>query len=69
VWFAALLGRREPPVERAQDWGEAPDTLGFVGRVEELDLLHRWVLDDRNRVVALLGFGHGGGALSNLLAA
>jgi WD40 repeat protein len=25
--------------ERAHDWGEAPDTSGFVGRVEELGLL------------------------------
>jgi hypothetical protein len=42
---------------RAQDWGEAPDTVGFVGRAEELALLGRWVLQERCRVVAVLGIG------------
>jgi WD40 repeat protein/transcriptional regulator with XRE-family HTH domain len=45
------------PRDRAQDWGEAPDTLSFVGRVEELAMLGRWVLDERCRLVALLGMG------------
>jgi hypothetical protein len=44
-------------VERAQDWGQAPDTTGFVGRADELTLLRRWVLDERCRLVALLGLG------------
>jgi WD40 repeat protein len=43
--------------ERAQDWGEAPDTLAFVGRVEERSLLQRWVLEERCRLVAVLGMG------------
>src|SRR5215471_533001 len=43
--------------ERAQDWGEAPDTLAFVGRVEERALLQRWVLEERCRLVAVLGMG------------
>src|SRR5579871_6703664 len=43
--------------ERAHDWGEAPDTSGFVGRVEELGLLREWVLHERSRVVVLLGMG------------
>ncbi|MBV9599342.1 MAG: helix-turn-helix domain-containing protein [Chloroflexi bacterium] len=43
--------------ERAHDWGEAPDTSGFVGRVEELGLLQEWVVHERSRVVALLGMG------------
>lgn len=34
--------------ERAQDWGEAPDTTGFVGRSQELALLRRWVLEERS---------------------
>jgi hypothetical protein len=45
--------------DRAQDWGEAPDSAAFVGRAEELALLQRWVLDERCRVVALLGMGSG----------
>ena len=48
---------RSGAVERAQDWGEAPDTTGFVGRVEELDLLRGWILGARCRLVAVLGMG------------
>ena len=44
-------------VERAQDWGEAPDTAYFVARDAELTLLQRWVIDERRRLVALLGKG------------
>jgi WD40 repeat protein/transcriptional regulator with XRE-family HTH domain len=43
--------------ERVQDWGEAPDTMGFVGRAEELALLSRWVLEEHCRLVAILGMG------------
>src|SRR5262245_30395141 len=63
-WFAGLLTARPSTSDfatgapgRAQDWGEAPDTLGFVGRAEELGLLRRWVLEDRCRLVAVVGFG------------
>src|SRR5438105_14349824 len=52
---AATAGPRA--VERAQDWGEAPDTMGFVGRADELALLRRWVLEERCRLVAVLGMG------------
>src|SRR5207237_7738888 len=43
--------------ERAYDWGEAPDTATFVGRDQELALLRRWVLEERCRLVAVLGIG------------
>jgi WD40 repeat protein len=69
-WFAQLLtahgllprasNTTEPKTEtrgRAQDWGEAPDTEGFVGRSDELAQLSGWVLDRRCRIVTLLGFG------------
>jgi transcriptional regulator with XRE-family HTH domain len=46
-----------PAVERIQDWGEAPDVLGFVGRADELANLRSWVLDERCRLVAVLGMG------------
>jgi WD40 repeat protein/transcriptional regulator with XRE-family HTH domain len=49
--------RFAPRGARAQDWGEAPDTVGFVGRADELALLRRWVLQERCRLVALLGMG------------
>jgi transcriptional regulator with XRE-family HTH domain len=50
----------EPDTEtraRVQDWGEAPDIEGFVGRTDELAQLNTWVLTNRCRVVTLLGFG------------
>src|SRR5258708_16467615 len=43
--------------ERRQDWGEAPDVLGFVGRADELASLRGWVLEERCRLVAVLGMG------------
>src|SRR5262245_15148867 len=43
--------------ERRQDWGEAPDVLGFVGRAEELTTLRAWVLEERCRLTAVLGIG------------
>jgi transcriptional regulator with XRE-family HTH domain len=44
-------------VAHAEDWGEAPGMMGFVGRTDALTLLRRWVLDDRFRLVAVLGMG------------
>jgi WD40 repeat protein len=53
-----------PPVppKLDQDWGEAPDVSYFTGRVAELALLEQWIvgdraLEDRCRLVALLGMG------------
>jgi WD40 repeat protein/transcriptional regulator with XRE-family HTH domain len=39
------------------DWGEALDVQAFYGRDEERNHLSRWVLDDRCRVVHVLGMG------------
>src|SRR5229473_5120338 len=44
-------------VERRQDWGEAPDVIGFVGRAEELATLREWVVEERCRLAGLLGMG------------
>ena len=44
-------------VERAEDWADAPDVLGFVGRAEELATLREWVVREHCRVVAILGIG------------
>jgi hypothetical protein len=43
--------------ERRQDWGEAPDVVGFVGRAAQLATLRGWVLTERCRLVAVLGLG------------
>ncbi len=40
-----------------QDWGAAIDVSVFYGRKEELMQLRQWVLEDRCRLVALLGIG------------
>jgi hypothetical protein len=43
--------------ERRPDWGEAPDDSTFVGRAAELAVLRGWVLDERCRLVAVVGTG------------
>ncbi|WP_169220487.1 NB-ARC domain-containing protein [Brasilonema sp. UFV-L1] len=40
-----------------EDWDEAPDVPVFYGRTEELATLQQWIVQDRCRVVALLGMG------------
>ncbi len=40
-----------------QDWGEAPDVSSFYGRTEELSQLEQWIVQERCKVVALLGMG------------
>jgi transcriptional regulator with XRE-family HTH domain len=42
---------------RRQSWGEAPDIAGFLGRASERELLREWVIDERSRLVAVLGLG------------
>jgi transcriptional regulator with XRE-family HTH domain len=43
--------------ERRQDWGEAPDTTGFIGRAVELQMVRQWVRQERGRLLAILGMG------------
>jgi WD40 repeat protein/transcriptional regulator with XRE-family HTH domain len=38
-------------------WGDALDVPSFYGREEELALLSRWVVEERCRVVSVLGMG------------
>jgi len=40
-----------------QDWGNAPDVPVFFGRTKELDTLKQWIVNDRCRLVAILGMG------------
>ncbi|WP_225912815.1 NB-ARC domain-containing protein [Nostoc flagelliforme] len=39
------------------DWQEAPDVSVFYGRSEELLQLRQWILEERCRLVGLLGIG------------
>ena len=49
--------RRGTTTKVVQDWGEAPDVSVFYGRTEELATLRHWILEERCRVVAVLGMG------------
>lgn len=40
-----------------QDWGEAIDVSIFYGRLKELAKLEQWIVQDRCRMVAILGIG------------
>src|SRR4028119_1632645 len=42
---------------RCQDWGEAIDVSVFYGRTEELAKLEQWIVQERCRLVMLLGMG------------
>lgn len=51
----AAPGNEQNP--KSPDWGEAPDVAVFYGRAEELTNLTQWIVNDRCRLVALLGMG------------
>lgn len=40
-----------------ESWGEAPDVTGFHGRQTELTDLQSWIVEERCRVVGILGIG------------
>lgn len=46
-----------PSLQPDQDWGEAIDTAIFYGREKELTTLQQWIVDDRCRLVTILGLG------------
>jgi WD40 repeat protein len=41
----------------SQDWGEAVDTSIFYGRSPELTTLKQWIIEDKCRLIAILGMG------------
>ncbi len=58
--YSEVLGLSwEELIERGsvQDWGEAPESGVFYGRTEELATLKQWIVQDRCRLVTLLGMG------------
>src|SRR5262249_38682650 len=64
AWFADLVsgGPAAPPAvpaagPRREDWGEAPALSAFHGRAAEREVLARWLVGDRCRLVGLLGMG------------
>src|SRR5207249_36607 len=54
----AVVGRAAPAARSPRvDWGEALDVPSFYGRQGELATLARWVVQERCRVVSMLGMG------------
>ena len=51
------VGSQPPALGPHVDWGDAPDVSNFYGRETELALLTDWLLEQRCRVVSLLGMG------------
>ncbi len=49
--------RRAIALSQRQDWGEAMDVSVFYGRTGELATLEQWIVQERCRLVALLGMG------------
>lgn len=45
------------PLTIYQDWGNAPDVSTFFGRETELETLKTWILQERCRLIAILGIG------------
>ncbi|MBD2164498.1 NACHT domain-containing protein [Calothrix membranacea FACHB-236] len=46
-----------PKPQRRQDWGEAIDVAIFYGRKVEQALLEKWIIQEKCRLVMLLGMG------------
>ncbi|MEH2038654.1 NB-ARC domain-containing protein [Nostoc sp.] len=52
-----LKGQEDLKNPKRIDWGEMVDVSIFYGRTDELTLLEQWLIQERCRVVALLGMG------------
>ncbi|MEM9508170.1 MAG: NB-ARC domain-containing protein [Cyanobacteria bacterium P01_E01_bin.35] len=47
----------KPNAQQRQYWGEAVTVEHFIGRTSELNILSNWLLQDRCRLVTILGMG------------
>src|SRR5215469_3707321 len=56
-WLHELLSAPPTEIMPRVDWGEALDVTSFYDREEELAQLARWVVEERCRVVSVLGMG------------
>lgn len=45
------------PQSNRVDWGEAVDVSQFCGRQAQLDKLEQWVMQERCRLIAIIGIG------------
>ncbi|HEY9652682.1 MAG TPA: NB-ARC domain-containing protein [Coleofasciculaceae cyanobacterium] len=56
-WEDIVDRRSLAPTNTRQDWEEAIDISTFYGRTAELAQLEQWIVEERCRLVALLGMG------------
>lgn len=47
----------EVVTDKYRDWGEAVDVALFYGRSPELTTLEKWIINDRCRLISILGMG------------
>jgi DNA-binding HxlR family transcriptional regulator len=57
IHVETVESRGDAIVKVLPDWGESPDAAVFHGRTEELATLRHWILEERCRLVTLLGLG------------
>ena len=55
--FSSSIQNPKSKIQNRLDWGEAVDVSIFFGRAEEISKLEYWIVNDRCRLVALLGMG------------
>jgi NB-ARC domain len=55
--LSTTAGFLTPKIQQQQDWGEAIDVSLFYGRKVEQALLQRWIIEEKCRLVMLLGIG------------
>jgi DNA-binding CsgD family transcriptional regulator len=71
-WLEAAGYKKQPSplfLSPKQNWESSPDVSNFYGRTEELNRLKQWIVQDRCRVVTVLGMGGiGKTAVSVMLA-
>lgn len=48
---------KEVATNNVQDWGKAPDVSVFYGRTAELGTLKQWIVQERCRLIAIVGMG------------
>ncbi|MEG4457330.1 NB-ARC domain-containing protein [Microcoleus sp. N9_A1] len=55
--FDTPIATPQPQIQPSIDWGEAIDVSSFQGRVGEIETLTQWIIQDRCRLIALVGMG------------
>ncbi|MGB3238454.1 MAG: NB-ARC domain-containing protein [Geitlerinemataceae cyanobacterium] len=64
-----MVAKRQKRDRPRWDWGEAPDVPTFYGRQKELEDLQEWIVEEKCRLLALVGLaGIGKTALARKLA-